>query len=660
MPSLRFRLFGQAQIEVGEETLVGFVSAKAQALLIYLALSPGRQARTQLANLLWSEFSDDQARNNLRTTLSNLNGLVGPYLTIERDAVSYNRKQPYWSDVDVVRTTFDSPLDGKELRQLEEASALYRGGLLEGFAIRNAPVFEDWLLEQREHFHGMVLRGLSRLADRCISEGMYEIGLTTTRRLLTLEPWLEQSHRQHMLLLAYTGQRSAAMTQYESCQAILAEEFGVEPQAETTALFQQIRNGTITQTAGRQPASHRWNWMGRLRPITPPPPTGLPVQSDLFSPPQPTIDWDSIPRALSLVGREAEADQLSAWLTTDRCRLVTLYGLRGLGKSTLAANVVRSLVGPSPIPSQSQEYLAEGTDHTHNRPFQVVLWRSLHHSPSLSEMLRSWIPFLAKQVVEIPSEQDEQISMLIECLRRWRCLLVLDDVEDILHKADKTASNSQGYREYSNFFKRLATSDHQSCLFLISDEQFQGMEQIIQSAGPSVQEMRLSPLSRQASRQLLHRQGMKAEESVLDSTAQRYDGHPLALLETAHIARTLFSSDLVAYLNANISITDGLYNLLDESFTRLSPLELEILSVLAEAHTSLDQDTLNNSLTSTPSQRESMEAQLLLLRRCLVEKKGDRIGLSTLVAGYMAEKRDGHTGNADRTEYGHKQPRLTN
>lgn len=186
MPPLQFHLLGQLQIEADKEMLSGFVSAKAQALLIYLLLSPGRHSRNKLANLLWSEFADDQARNSLRTTLSNLNSLVGSHLTIERDAISYNHKQPYWLDVDVVRTTFDASLNGKEMRQLEEAFTLYRGGLLEGFQIRNAPVFEDWLLVQREHFHGLVLQGLSHLADRCIAEGAYETGLATTRRLLVL------------------------------------------------------------------------------------------------------------------------------------------------------------------------------------------------------------------------------------------------------------------------------------------------------------------------------------------------------------------------------------------------------------------------------------------------------------------------------------------
>ncbi len=637
MPPLRFHLFGQAQIEVGEEALVGFISAKAQALLIYLAMSPGRQARTRLANLLWSEFSDDQARNSLRTTLSNLNRLVGPHLTIERDAVSYNRKQPYWLDVDVVRTTFDSPLDGTQLPRWEEASALYRGGLLEGFSIRNTPVFEDWLLMQREHYHGMALRGLSRLADQCIAEGAYESGLATTQRLLLLEPWLEQSHRQQMLLLAYDGQRSAALTQYETCRAVLAAEFGVQPQEETTALFQQVRSGTLPLPTPRQRA--RPGWMGRLRQLVQP--AFAPASQPSPTPLQPSIDWDSLPDAPQLVGREAEADQLTAWLTREQCRLVTLYGLGGQGKSALAATVVRSLVGPSPIADQSLENLPDEAEYTEDRPFQVVLWLSLRHSPSLTEMLRTWALFLAKRDADIPSGVDEMISLLIECLRRWRCLLVLDDVEDILRKADVTAGAAQNYREYSNFFKRIATSDHQSSLLLISDEQFQEIEQLMQSVGPRVREMRLPPLTRQASRLLLRRQGIDAEDVVLDSAAQRCADHPLALLETAHVAHALFSGDLAAYLAANIPITGAMYDLLGESFARLSALALEILSVLAEARTPLAWSALHGSLSSSPSTRELMEAQLTLLRRCLVEKEDTGIGLSALVAGYMQERRTG-------------------
>ena len=642
MLPLRFHLLGQPQIEIGEKALSGFISAKAQALLIYLALSPGRQSRTRLANLLWSEFSDDQARNNLRTTLSNLNGLVSPHLTIERDAVGYNRNQPHWLDVDVVRTTFESSLEGKDLHQLAETSALYRGGLLEGFSIRNTPIFEDWLLMQREHYHGMVLRGLSRLADRCIAEGAYAIGLTTTRRLLLLEPWREQSHRQQMLLLAYDGQRSAALTQYETCRAVMAAEFGVQPQEETTALSQQVRNGTLPLPTPRKLAGP--GWIGRLRQLVQP--AFAPASQPSPAPLQPSIDWDSLPTAPQLVGREAEADQLTAWLTKEQCHLVTLHGLRGQGKSALAASVVRSLVGPSPLPDQFLENPKPEAGPTEEKPFQVVFWLSLRHSPSLTEMLRTWVLFFAKRDADIPSGVDEMISLLIECLRRWRCLLVLDNVEDILSKADMTVGAAQGYREYSNFFKRIATSDHQSCLLLISDEQFQEMEQLMQSAGPRVREMRLSPLTRQASRLLLRRQGIDAEDGLLDCAAQRCADHPLALLEKAHVVNALFSGDLAAYLDANIPITGAIYDLLAESFARLSPLAQEILSLLAEARTPLGWSDFSGSLSSTHSTRELMEAQLLLLRRCLVEKEGTGIGLSALVAGYMKEKGMGRAANS--------------
>lgn len=636
MPPLRFYLLGQLQIEMGQAALSGFVSAKAQALLIYLVLSPGRHSRNRLANLLWSEFTDDQARNNLRTTLSNLNSLVGPHLTIERDAISYNHKQPYWLDVDVVRTTFDASLDGKEMHQLEEASALYRGSLLEGFSIRNVPVFEDWLLVQREHFHGLVLRGLSRLADRCIAEGAYESGLAATRRLLTLEPWQEQSHRQQMALLAYSGQRAAALSQYERCRAILAAEFAVEPQEETTLLFHQVRDGTLTSPTQRQSAPQ--GWLARLRRLTQP--ASPPPLPDSSAPSSPSIDWDSLPGAPPLVGREAEIDQLTRWLTTEQCRLITLYGLGGQGKSALAASVVRSLVGPSPISGRTPESLPTEAKQAGDNSFQVVLWRSLRHGPRLTDLLQAWLLFFTKGEVVIPAGEDEQLSMLIECLRRWRCLLILDDAEGILHEVNTTGGKVQRYAGYNELFRRIAISSHQSCLLCITDEQFRRMEQLMQSDGSSVRAMRLRPLSSMASQLLLRRQGITAGDSVLTQAARHCAGQPLALLEAAHTARELFSGNMAAYLDANPSVTSSMQSILEDAFARLAPLEVEILSVLAESETPLAWNDLHRSLTSSPGTQELIEAHLLLLRRCLIEKEENGgIGLSALIAGYMREKK---------------------
>ena len=301
----------------------------------------------------------------------------------------------------------------------------------------------------------------------------------------------------------------------------------------------------------------------------------------------------------------------------------------------MAAKVVRSLVGPSPIPAHSLRKLPEEAGHADDRPFQVVLWRSLRHAPSLTEMLRTWVVFLAKREVDIPPGQDEQISMLIECLRHWRCLLILDDAQGILRKADTTVGNAQEYREYSNFFKRIATSDHQSCLLLISDEQFPEIEPLIQSVESSAREMRLPPLSRQASRLLLRRQGIEAEDAVLDCAAQRFAGHPLALLETVHITKQLFAGDVAAYLDAGLPISGVLRDLLVEHFARLSPLEREILCVLAETDTPLSWNRLNASLSSAPLAPDLLEALLVLLRRFLIEKGSDGFRLPALVAEYM-------------------------
>ena len=433
MDVLRFHLFGEPHIDVEQKPLTGFISTKAQALLIYLVMSPGRHSRNRLANLLWSEFADGHARNNLRTALSNLRGLVGPHLDIKRETVAYKRDVPYWLDVDVVRETLGSKLDKQAISRVDEVAALYQGELLAGFQVRNAPTYEDWVLNQREILHGLVLRGLSQISDLCIAQGEYERGLAVTRRLLALEPWREQSHRQHLLLLAYTDQRSAAMAQYETCRAILRDEFGVEPMPETTALFEKIRAGRITppHTIQYTTPAEAHSWLGRLTGFV----RSAVSHSDASSLqyPQGFIDWDSIPGAPPLVGREKEAGQLVGWLEEERSRLIGVHGMGSQGKSALVASVVRSLIGPPPMTGRPgyRSIHSAGADAAPGK-FQVVLWHSLATGANLRQWVHHWVAFLAKRKLDLSIGSDELILTIIECMRRWRCLIVLDDVDGIL------------------------------------------------------------------------------------------------------------------------------------------------------------------------------------------------------------------------------------
>ena len=122
---------------------------------------------------------------------------------------------------------------------------LYRGDLLEGFYVRQAPAFEEWVLAQRVRLRDLALDALHTLAVHHTRRGPagHAAAMAYTARLLALEPWREEAHRQLMLLLASSGQRGAALAQFEACRRVLAEELGVEPGAETVALYSRIRDG---------------------------------------------------------------------------------------------------------------------------------------------------------------------------------------------------------------------------------------------------------------------------------------------------------------------------------------------------------------------------------------------------------------------------------
>jgi DNA-binding SARP family transcriptional activator len=640
MSKLRFRLFGEPHIEVEQKPLTGFVSTKAQALLIYLVMSPGRHSRNRLANLLWSEFTDEQARNNLRTALSNLRGLVGPHLDIERETVAYKRDVPYWLDVDVVRETFGSPLEKQAVSRIDEATALYQGDLLDGFQVRNAPIYEDWVVNQRESLHGLVLRGLSQIADRCIAQGEYERGLAVTRRLLTVEPWREQSHRQHLLLLAYTNQRTAAMAQYETCRTILRDEFGVEPMPETTALFEKIKAGAITPPHPPHPTptveAHRW--LGRL--------TGFVRSAVKHADASPLpheqgfIDWDSIPDSPPLVGREEEVRQLIRWLNEETSRLIGVHGMGGQGKSALVASVVRSLIGSPPMAGHSGGGLLPGTGvETASGEFQVVLWHSLASASDLRHWVHHWISFLANREIDPSIGADELILTVIECMRRWRCLIVFDDVDGILQPGGNAGLVMADQAIYRELFKRVASSIHQSSLVVISRESLVDIEGSMRGREHGVKNLWLGPLPSQASQVWLTERGVSGNQPVLAEIAERYSGNPLALGVVADAIRNLHFGDGLAFLESPMPVFDAIRSVMDDQFVRLSTLEQEMMVVLEQAQESLTWSELAQRLSTIRNQGETIEAQLSLLRRGLVVNQPTGITLPALVLGYM---REGH------------------
>lgn len=146
METLHLELLGTVQFRLGKKPLTGFTTMKAQALLIYLVVTQCPHSREELSALLWRDMPDMQAKKNLRNTLPNLKMLVGPYLTITRHSVGFNRTCPYQLDVEDFRCALAASQPVADFRALKDATSLYRNDFLYGFDIRNAPAFEDWMM----------------------------------------------------------------------------------------------------------------------------------------------------------------------------------------------------------------------------------------------------------------------------------------------------------------------------------------------------------------------------------------------------------------------------------------------------------------------------------------------------------------------------------
>ncbi|MEJ2750900.1 MAG: bacterial transcriptional activator domain-containing protein, partial [Anaerolineae bacterium] len=136
--------------------------------------------------------------------------------------------------------------------RLQTAVSLYRGDFLEDFHIRQAPLFEEWVTQQRAELREMALDAYQGLAEFYDRQGEFAAGIDAARQLLRLDPMREAGHRQLMRLLARSGQRALALTQFETCRQILADELNLEPDAETTLLAEQIRSGKLSKGAGER------------------------------------------------------------------------------------------------------------------------------------------------------------------------------------------------------------------------------------------------------------------------------------------------------------------------------------------------------------------------------------------------------------------------
>ena len=327
------------------------------------------------------------------------------------------------------------------------------------------------------------------------------------------------------------------------------------------------------------------------------------------------VDWGDAPTVTTFFGREWEQTLLTSWIVEERCRVVSVLGLGGIGKSALATWVMH--------------WVAEH--------FEVVVWRSLRDAPTCEALLEECLQSLAPQALrDVSGSLERRLGLLLEYLRNMRVLLVLDNLEALLEEGEGTGHMRAGYEGYARLLRRMAETEHQSCLLLTSREKPSDLVPL-EGSRALVRALRLARLDVDACKQLL------AEKEVAGSAADQaqlieaYTGNPLALKIVAQTIVDLFDGQIALFLEQGEVVFGGVRELLDQQYARLADLERTLLCWLAIIREPVSIEDLHALLVVPSPAGEVLEAVDGLHRRSLIER-GQRPGsfaLQSVVLEYV-------------------------
>ncbi|MEX0270165.1 NB-ARC domain-containing protein [Leptolyngbyaceae cyanobacterium UHCC 1019] len=332
-------------------------------------------------------------------------------------------------------------------------------------------------------------------------------------------------------------------------------------------------------------------------------------------------DWDTAVDASIFYGREAELVQLWQWVTSDRCRVVGVLGIGGIGKSTIAVKVALQM----------------------QAEFEIVVWRSLANAPPLEELLSSLLTFLMPLFGDdpiIPATLDQQLSKLMQYLRSRRCLLILDNAEIILQR-EQAGQWRSGYEGYGQVLRTIGETSHLSCLLLTSREKPRDVA-LMEGGQVLVRSLLLSGLSPDDGRAIFRQKGaFTGSEGEWETLIHHYGGNPLALKLVAAATQDLFNGsvpDVLTYLSQGISVFEDIRDLLDRQFDRLCEAEQKILFWFAILREPVSIAEIRENVVDPAAQQSVPNLINSLLRRSLIEKNDGLFFLQPVVMEYVMEQ----------------------
>ncbi len=373
-------------------------------------------------------------------------------------------------------------------------------------------------------------------------------------------------------------------------------------------------------------------------------------------------------------GRVEKISLLKQWIREDKCRLVSILGMGGIGKTTLAARCIEHLQGD----------------------FDYVIWRSLRNLPSLDRLLTDILQvFSPVEKHDYAENINSRISRLLSYLKKHRCLIVLDNYESLLLSIKNQSTSPPApllkgegsqffleregnliplsfeenqfflkgkrnqvppfpcregglgglcligkylpdYQEYGQLLRRIGEERHQSCLLLTSREKPTGLA-AKEGENLPIRCLDLKGLSVHEAQDIFQTIGLSLSESAGKQIVHRYSGNPLALKTAASVIRDLFDRDVKEFLSQDTLIFSEIANLLNQQLERLSSLEWQVMDRLIVYREGVSLEQLQNDLHHSVSQPQLIEALKALKWRSLLETAMSQYKLPHLVSNYLAK-----------------------
>lgn len=327
------------------------------------------------------------------------------------------------------------------------------------------------------------------------------------------------------------------------------------------------------------------------------------------------IDWQETIDVSIFYGRTEELNTLKQWICQENCRLVAIVGIAGIGKTALTVKLVKQI-------------------YTH---FEYIIWENLYHPAQIEKLIKTIQALSNHREIPFTLAPQEQITYFIQYLQRHRCLVILDNFDSLFRSGYTTGTYSPEYLDYRELLQKIAETNHKSCLILTSREEPSEVAFMAGNTLPT-RVLILAGLSSVAAQEILKIKGITGTENQTLQVVNCYQRNPLLLKIAATSIQDLFSGSAAEFLEQRTIVFQGIRELLNHLFNRLSVIEKKMMYWLAIEPQPVTTSRLIDIFAPRVSATDSLAALESLRRRFLLEKTASGFMQQPVIKEYMTEK----------------------